>query len=84
MSTAHHPLPPHHRRPLPPRPSDTVCHILDYDGAATPATAARAAAATERSWDATDNRDTNLDAAAVEEVALGAERTAGAHFCAHL
>jgi hypothetical protein len=56
-----------------PCPSDTVSGC---GGAATPATAGPAAAATttECSWDATDNGDTDLDAAAVEEVALGAER----------
>ena len=46
--------------------------------AATPTTAGPAA--TERSWDATDNQDTDLNAAAVEEAALGTEcRTVNAH-----
>jgi hypothetical protein len=38
-----------------------------------------AAATTERSWDATDNQDTDFNAAAVEEAALGAQHTANAH-----
>ena len=49
----------------------------DHGDAATPTTAGPAA--TERSRDATDNWDTDLNAAAVEEAALGAERTANAH-----
>jgi hypothetical protein len=52
-----------------------------YGGAATPPTAGPATTTTtECSWDATDNGDTDLDAAAVEEVALGAGRSAHAHF----
>jgi hypothetical protein len=64
--------------PRPHVPTDT---FSSHGGAATPTTAgpAAATAATERSRDATDNRYTDLNAAAVEEAALGAERTANAH-----
>ncbi|KAI0280469.1 hypothetical protein BGY98DRAFT_1095464 [Russula aff. rugulosa BPL654] len=54
---------------LVPCPTDT---FSGHGGAATPTTAgpaAATAAATERSRDATDNRDTDLNAAAVEEAA---------------
>jgi hypothetical protein len=53
-----------------------------HGGATAPTTAGSGvatAAATERSRDPTDNRDTDLNTTAVEEAALGAERTASAH-----
>ena len=63
----------HHCGPPSPRPSDAVPGRCD---AAAPATASSTA---ECSWDAADHGNTDLDAAAVEEDALCAERTTNAH-----
>ena len=63
-----------HRRSLTPCPTDA---FSGHGGAATPAAMATATT-TERSQDATDNRDTDLHT--VEEAALSVEHTTNAYF----
>jgi hypothetical protein len=70
---------PPRRRSSSPCPTDV---FSGHGGATAPTTAGpgvATTAATERSRDPTDNRDMDLNTTAVEDAALGTERTASAH-----
>jgi hypothetical protein len=71
LSRCYHPRPPPH---VPQTPSQATAAQQHHQQLVA------AAATTECSSDATDNGDTDLDAAAVEEVALGNGHTSHAHF----